>query len=106
MSSYLYNRRNRLKLHRGVWLALAAVALAFYAYWLSRSAPDIISNLQSGIVPQVSSRPGDLVTEDAVQSFTPTETAGLIRENYGAATPSVTTGITKVTFRYRSELPN
>lgn len=50
-------------------------------------------------------RPGDVMSIDSVKTYNAAETTALIRENYGNAAPPATTSITKVTFRYRSELP-
>lgn len=47
-------------------------------------------------------KPGDVIDVESVKSYTPTSTQQLVHENFGQATPAVTTSINKITFRYRS----
>ena len=104
---YVFNKR--VKHHRRwqFWVLLVMAFGLIYFYWWTvgsrvpspaPSLPDAQAILQP--------HPGDLLGVDSAQTFTVAQTEALAKENYGASTPPVTTGITKYIFHYRSELPN
>src|SRR5262249_21139617 len=49
--------------------------------------------------------PGEVIAQDSAQTLSIAQAANLARQNYGIATLPVTTGVTKITFHYKSELP-
>lgn len=85
-------------------LVLSLLAAAS-SYWAIRSTPQSAAPDLSNF-PRIEVKPGDVLGRDAVQYFTPAEATALIKRNYPAGVPGAAVGITKVTFHYRSELPN
>jgi hypothetical protein len=95
-------------------LLVLVIPLVALAYWISgrdpvhvqkQSTPQVASNTAS---PQASPdpQPGDLLNVLSVQDFTVAQADALAKQNFGASALPVTTGVTKITFRYRSELPD
>jgi hypothetical protein len=106
-----YQKRKRKRAHLLLWALGAVLILAAYVHWqrLDVQSPKPVS--ADHPTPLTKSAPaapsaGDVVAVDSVQSFNVLQTQDLAKENYGAATLPVNTGITKITFQYRSQLPS
>jgi acetyl esterase/lipase len=108
--SYVHDRRMK---HRRYWLLwVIAIALPVFAfiYWQMGGVPVATAPAKAPAkttakavsVPQ----PGELIGVDSVENLNAVQTMSLARQNYGDYTLPITTGVTKITFRYRSELPN
>jgi acetyl esterase/lipase len=110
MSKYVYNKRLRKRHNIAIWVLLLLLCASGAAYWWDTRPvpPPKIDVAQATPLPQAKQvpEPGDVLQEVSVQYFTPAQTEALAKENYGAVTPAITTGVTKITFRYRSELPD
>ncbi len=100
---YIHSRRLRRPHGWAILILFALLAGAFLWYWRNGSPVVYAPNQPqaSNLVP----RPGSVLGVDSVQTFTPAQAAALARQNYGATTPAVTVGVTKISFHYRSELP-
>jgi hypothetical protein len=99
--AYRHRRRSWL------WLWLLCVLAATIVYWfafLGGPASLYAPNFTPAFGPTVHA--GDVMSVESVKSFNPPEATALIRENYGPAAAPATSSITKVTFRYRSQLPD
>lgn len=104
MKAHRMPRRNRYP--KGWFWLLALGVLATVSYWAYNGAGDP-NNLAATPQPiQTKALAGDVVTVEAVQVYTPQEADALVRQNYGAGASPVTTSITKIIFRYKSQLPN
>lgn len=86
-----------------ILLAIIVVAAGWYYFGtgseVNFTPPGISLNNNN---PRDQADRGRVLDVESSQHFTPTETTTLSRQNYGAATPAIQTGVTKVTFRYRS----
>lgn len=112
MRKYVYNKRLRKRHHLAIWaLIVVLIGSAFGYWWFTRPGPppkkvDVASEATPLPEAHQVAEPGDVLQEVSVQYFTPAETLALAKQNYGTVTPTVTTGVTKITFRYRSQLPD
>jgi hypothetical protein len=110
---YSYNRKLKKRKMLAPWLIVLVVLAAGFSYWLGLRSP------ASPSLPTVAAKPpashaatpaapkaGDILGIDSVESLSPQATAALARENYGTSTLPVTTGITKITFHYVSQIPS
>jgi hypothetical protein len=86
---------------------LLGIAFAILAYWIiilggpgELYAPNFTPDTETP------ARAGDVMSIVAVKTYNPAEATALIRQNYGPTAPAATASITKVTFRYRSQLPD
>jgi hypothetical protein len=104
MRTYIYNRRLKVRSSWLLWLVALLLPVAAYMYWWYGSAPIPVAQLPT--LPSAQPAPGSVLGEDAVKPYTLAETVALAKENYGAQAQAVTTPVTKITFRYRSELPS
>jgi len=108
-SSYVHNRRVKHRYNRWLIVLAVAVPVVAYLYWQDGGIPAAIApNAPKSVAsatPVPTAKPGDVLSIVSIQSYTPVQTEALARQNYGAETPLVTVGMTKITFRYRSELP-
>ncbi|MBW4062031.1 hypothetical protein HJC99_05665 [Candidatus Saccharibacteria bacterium] len=87
--------------------ALAGVLLvALGAGYCSRHHGQNALNTSRTVSPMVTATPaggaGQVLGIDGVTNFTAAQAQALSKQNYGAVAPVITTGITKVTFHYRS----
>jgi hypothetical protein len=103
--SYVHNQRYRPRRRWGRWLFLGLVVVTGLGWWAlgSKSIPG--SPLDPLGAISGPPKPGDIVAEENFRPYTLAETIGLAKENYGGAAAGITTPVTKITFRYRSELP-
>jgi hypothetical protein len=108
MRVHKYVIGHRLKTRKSTLLLFAAflvvVGGAMYTLWWSNNTPSGMNYLQNQL-PALAPKAGDVLGEDDIKLYTPEETTALAKENYGGATLPITTGITKIIFHYRSELP-
>jgi len=104
VSSYVYNHRHRRKPNWVFWAILVALPVSAVLYVWSSNTPGVLSPLLPA-APALATRPGDVIGEDSVQTLTVAEATVLARQNFGAAAPVINTGVTKIIFHYRSELP-
>lgn len=81
-----------------VW-SLVGLTFVMAAYYLSQRLHQTGFTLDN---TASTARAGDLIAVDSVTSFTPSSAAALSHQNYGAATPPITTGVQKIIFHYRS----
>ncbi|HUD11520.1 MAG TPA: lipase family protein [Candidatus Saccharimonadia bacterium] len=108
--TYVHNRRMKRSRFWLLWLIALALPVAALAYWHSSSvtvatAPTKTPTASPSPQRTPSQQPGDILNIVSVQYFTPEETFALAKQNYGADTLPVSTGVTKITFRYLSQLP-
>jgi hypothetical protein len=107
--TYVHDRRLKHRKFWLLWIIVVALPIIAFIYWRSNGIPVAIAPSKRPAQPVAkaspSIQPGDVVGIDSVQDLTPAQTLALARQNYGNYTLPVTTGITKITFRYRSELP-
>jgi hypothetical protein len=93
--------------HRG-WLVLLLIAVMLSALlYYQRASNSSIAHAPASLeapTPHVPG-PGTVLGIDSVQTFTTAQTVTLTKEDYGSSTPAITTGMSKITFHYRSELP-
>lgn len=93
------------------WWLVAAVVVALSAglyYWLVPSAPVATRPTPKAVAttpPAAPDKPGKVLGIDSVVHMTAPEATALAHQNYGAVTLAAATGVTKVVFRYRSQLP-
>lgn len=73
-------------------------------YWVNSTSPPAGSSTL--VQPNSPVRPGAVLGQDAVEHFTSAEASALIRHNYPAGVPGEGIGITKISFRYRTQLPD
>jgi len=102
-----YRHDKSQRSHRGAvgaFIVLALVTSAFLYFFIhqddvrrGRTVPAVISSP----IP-IKPAPGQLLGVDARQTFSLTQTQEVAHENYGAATLPAKSGVTKITFRYRS----
>jgi hypothetical protein len=88
------------------WLGILGIAASAVIYWMFfTGGPAAL--YAPGYTPAYapSARPGDVMGIDKVENFSPSQTADLIKQNYGPTAEHPNVGLTKVTFHYRSELP-
>ena len=90
----------------GAFLILALVTGAFLYYFSNldagrRARTPTTPATASSPIP-LKPAPGQLLGVDNRQSFSITQTQEVAHENYGAAAPAAKSGVTKITFRYRS----
>src|SRR4051812_26873689 len=102
--SYVHNRRGRVRRHWAIWFIVILVPVTVWLYWWVGHNTAPIAPL-APLAPLESAKPGDVLGEENSKSFTLPETVALAHEDYGNAASGVTTPVTKITFRYRSELP-
>jgi len=107
MKLFKHNHKGKPRSHRVRpvfgFILLLTVFEAGVIFWVSRTPPPAGSSVLT--TPSSPARAGTVVRIDSVEHFNPTTTATLIRHNYPAGVPKEGIGITKITFRYRSELP-
>lgn len=105
MSTPTWRPQRRRHTARIIVYSLVVIACIATAYVLGR-----FDKLNAVFMPGGTStatiKSGDLIAIDEVKVFQAPQAAALVRENYGALTPSVTTTITKVIFHYRSRTPS
>jgi hypothetical protein len=103
-----YYRRRNSKLRPALKLMLVLTLLAAATMlWVIHTRP--IVTTKSVPAPAISAsvgKPGDLIETDSVTSLSPAETLALIKHNYPSGVSANNTGITKVIFHYRSQLPD
>jgi hypothetical protein len=101
--AYAHTASKRRKDFRWVWLLCILGAIILYWYAFVDAGSSLAPKFQPGLGPQAHA--GDLMSIESIKTYSPAEATALIRQNYGAVAKPAATGITKVTFRYRSQLP-
>ncbi len=100
-------RRHFTVRFRFILVLLAALFEVAVIYWTARTAPSPAPAVDLfAPAPSPTPKAGDVLGVDAVEKFTPAQTAALIRHDYPAGVPGETTPITKITFHYQSRLPS
>jgi hypothetical protein len=96
MRVHKYVIGHRMKTRASTLLLFAAflVVAGGAAYWWSYNTPSGMNYVQSQL-PAIAPKAGDVLGEDDIKLFTPTETTALAKENYGSATLPITTGISQ-----------
>ncbi len=88
---------------RVLWfLALLGVLIAVTLYRIDSPNLRLPASSNPSVTVTASDDHGGVLGIDSTQVFTAAQAAAVAHQNYGAVTPPVTTGITKITFRYRS----
>jgi hypothetical protein len=109
VSTYLSEPHHRRRLDwraPAVLVLIVAVLGAAYLMWGRHAdGPRIAPLAIATPTPTPPPKAGDVVGQDVIQPLTATQTAALARQDYGAATLPVSSGITKIIFHYRSQLP-
>jgi hypothetical protein len=96
-----HRRKGKYWLYSGLVVGLFVAA----AWWTSHPGETKL-NVSPFETPAPAASAGDLITVDKVEPYTAQAATVVARQNYGAAAPPVATGITKVTFQYRSKQLN
>ena len=85
-----------------MWLLILLGALTLVTLYSIRK-PTASQTVMEPIINGVSGEDhGGVLNIESIQSFSVAQAAAVARQNYGTATLPVTTGVTKITFRYRS----
>lgn len=106
--SFRYRRDAPRRTRSSLILLLMAVVLSagWYYYGTSRGAGIIPPGLGTNNPPRDQADRGRVLSVESAQHYTATEAATVVHQNYGAASPLVQSGLTKVIFRYRSYDPD
>lgn len=88
----------------GAFIVLSLVTGAFLYYFIHLDASrrtGTVSETVTSPIP-IKPAPGQLLGVDSKQTFSLTQTQEVAHQNYGAATLPAKSGVTKISFRYRS----
>lgn len=104
LKHYRYRRSDQRRIRTSLVLMLVAVVLgaAWYYYGTGFNPRVIPPGLGPNNPPLSQADRGRVLSVESAQHYTATEAAVVVAQNYGASSPLVRSGLTKIIFRYRS----